>query len=172
MGLRVAAATPGEESRPMTAGPPMHRDPVRRPDDTGIRVLAVEVLRIGPGTKREYHERALESGAELGARYVIVNGDDPNIDRVSGAMRLLPGEGELPLAELLAVFPEGILVSVEAPSSRCWRPWPRSSSPDAPARRWRTCWPQRARVPRRVRRYRGKRDERWTCCQASRIFRA
>jgi hypothetical protein len=99
----------------MTAGPPMHRDPVRRLDDTGIRVLAVEVLRIGPGTKREYHERALESGAELGARYVIVNGDDPNIDRVSGAMRLLPGEGELPLAELLAVFPEGIPVSVEAP---------------------------------------------------------
>jgi hypothetical protein len=88
---------------------------VRRLDDTGIRVLAVEVLRIGPGTKREYHERALEAGAELGAHYVIVNGDDPNIDRASGAMRLLPGEGELPLAELLAVFPEGIAVSVEAP---------------------------------------------------------
>ncbi len=83
VGLRVAAATPGEESWPMTAGSPMHRETMRRLDDTGIRVLAVEVLRIGPGTKREDYERALESGAELGARYVIVNSDDPNIDRAS-----------------------------------------------------------------------------------------
>ena len=29
VGLRVAAATPGEESWPMTAGSPMHRETVR-----------------------------------------------------------------------------------------------------------------------------------------------
>ena len=31
-------------------------------------------------------------------------------------MRLLPGEGELPLAEMLGALPAGLPVSVEAPS--------------------------------------------------------
>jgi sugar phosphate isomerase/epimerase len=81
--LRVAASTPGEESWPMTAGSPMLEETVRRLDDTGIRVLAVEVVRIGPGTRREDYEQALEAGARLGARYVTVNSDDPNIERAS-----------------------------------------------------------------------------------------
>jgi len=81
--LRVAASTPSEESWPMTAGSPMLEETVRRLDDTGIRVLAVEVVRIGPGTRREDYEQALEAGARLGARYVTVNSDDPNIERAS-----------------------------------------------------------------------------------------
>jgi sugar phosphate isomerase/epimerase len=224
---RVAASTSGEEPWPMSAGSPMLEETVRRLDDTGIRVLAVEVVRIGPGTKREDYERALEAGAQLGARYVTVNSDDPEIERASDtfatltadarpyglrpliepiiytrvsnldeaihiaensggggvlldtlhfqryggrleqlrsldpdllsyvqlcdaplmppsglprplklprgqstdgtdlqlesrAMRLLPGEGELPLAEFLAALPEGIPVSVEAPVLSLW----------------------------------------------------
>jgi sugar phosphate isomerase/epimerase len=224
---RVTAATPGEEPWPMTAGSPMLEETVRRLDDTGIRVLAVEVVRIGPDTRREDYERALEAGARLGARYVAVNGDDPDIERASEtfaaltadarpyglrpiiepivytqvsnldeavyiaersggggilldtlhfqryggrleqlrsvdpqllsyvqlcdaplappsglprphrlprgqstdgsdlqlesrAMRLLPGDGELPLAEFLAALPAGIPVSVEAPVLSLW----------------------------------------------------
>jgi sugar phosphate isomerase/epimerase len=224
---RVAASTSGEEPWPMTAGSPMLEETVRRLDDTGIRVLAVEVVRIGPGTKREDYEHTLEEGAQLGARYVTVNSDDPEIERVSDtfaaltadavpyglrpliepiiytwvsnldeaihiaehsggggvlldtlhfqryggrleqlrsldhdllsyvqlcdaplappsglprlrklprgqstdgtdlqlesrAMRLLPGEGGLPLAEFLAALPEGIPVSVEAPVLSLW----------------------------------------------------
>jgi sugar phosphate isomerase/epimerase len=224
---RVAASTSGEEPWPMSVGSPMLEETVRRLDDTGIRVLAVEVVRIGPGTKREDYERALEAGAQLGARYATVNSDDPEIERVSDtfaaltadaipyglrpliepiiytrvsnldeaihiaehsggggilldtlhfqryggrleqlrsldpdllsyvqlcdatlmppgglprplrlprgqstdgtdlqlesrAMRLLPGEGELPLAEFIAALPEGIPVSVEAPVLSLW----------------------------------------------------
>src|SRR5215211_6240526 len=62
---RVAAATPGEEPWPMTAGSPMLEETVRRLDETGIRVLAVEVVRIDPDTRREDYERTLESGAWL-----------------------------------------------------------------------------------------------------------
>ena len=80
---RVAASTPGEEPWPMTAGSPMLEETVRRLDDTGIRVLAVEVLRIDPDTTRDDYERALESGARLGARYVTVNSYDPDIERAS-----------------------------------------------------------------------------------------
>ena len=219
---RVAASTPSEEPWLMTPGSPMLEETARRLDDTGIRALAVEVVRIGSATRREDYESTLEAGARLGARYVTVNGDDPDMERAcetfaaltvdarpyglrpliepipythvsnldeaahiaehsggggilvdalhfrrfggsveqlrsldpellsyaqlcdaplappsglprprklprgqstdgtdlqleSRAMRLLPGDGELPLADILAALPEGIPVSVEAP---------------------------------------------------------
>lgn len=68
VGLRVVAATPGEEPWPMTAGSPMLEETARRLDDTGVRALSVEVVRVGPGTGREDYEQALEAGARLQAR--------------------------------------------------------------------------------------------------------
>lgn len=223
---RVVASTPSEEPWLMTPGSPMLEETARRLDKTGIRVLAVEVVRIGPVTRREDYESTLEAGARLGARYVTVNGDDPDMERAcetfaaltanarpyglrpviepipythvsnldeaahiaehsggggilldalhfrrfggrleqlrsldpellsyaqlcdaplappnglprprlprgqsidgtdlqleSRAMRLLPGDGELPLAEFLAALPEGMPVSVEAPVLSLW----------------------------------------------------
>ena len=224
---RVAASTPSEEPWLMTPGSPMLEETARRLDDTGIRALAVEVVRIGSATRREDYESTLEAGARLGARYVTVNGDDPDMERAcetfaaltvdarpyglrpliepipythvsnldeaahiaehsggggilvdalhfrrfggsveqlrsldpellsyaqlcdaplappsglprprklprgqstdgtdlqleSRAMRLLPGDGELPLADILAALPEGIPVSVEAPVVALW----------------------------------------------------
>jgi len=200
----------------------MLEETARRLEETGIRVLSVEVVRFGPGTRRQDYESTLEAGAQLGARYVTVNGDDPDMERAcetfaaltadarpyglrpviepipythvsnldeaahiaehscgggilldalhfrrfggtleqlrslepgllsyaqlcdaplappnglprprklprgqstdgtdlqleSRAMRLLPGDGELPLAEFLAALPEGMPISVEAP---------------------------------------------------------
>lgn len=219
---RVSVSTPEEEPWPMSPGSPMLEETARRLEATGVRALSVEVVRIGPETRREDYEAALEAGARLRARYVTVNSDDPNLDRASDtfaalvadarayglrpvvepipytrvsnlteavyvaersggggilldalhfsryggrvealrsldpallsyvqlcdaplappsglprprrlprgqstngtdlqlesrAMRLLPGDGELPLAELLAALPEGMPVSVEAP---------------------------------------------------------
>jgi sugar phosphate isomerase/epimerase len=224
---RVIPSTPSEEPWLMTPGSPMLEETARRLDETSIRVLAVEVVRIGPGTRREDYESTLEAGARLDARYVTVNGDDPDMERAcetfaaltanarpyglrpliepipythvsnldeaayiaehsggggilldalhfrrfggrleqlrsldpellsyaqlcdaplappsglprprklprgqstdgtdlqleSRAMRLLPGDGELPLAEFLAALPEGIPVSVEAPVLSLW----------------------------------------------------
>ena len=224
---RVLASTPSEEPWLMDPGSPMLEETARRMDDTGIRVLAVEVVRIGPDTRREDYESVLEAGARLDARYVTVNGDDPDMERAcetfaaltadarpyglrpviepipythvsnldeaahiaelsggggilldalhfrrfdgrleqlrsldpellsyaqlcdaplapprglprprklprgqstdgtdlqleSRAMRLLPGDGELPLAEFLAALPEGMPVSVEAPVLSLW----------------------------------------------------
>ncbi|MDQ5818582.1 MAG: sugar phosphate isomerase/epimerase [Actinomycetota bacterium] len=89
---RVAAATPGEEPWPMTTGSAMLEETVRRLDDTGIRVLAVELVRIGPDTRREDYERALESGARLEARYVAVNGDDPDLERACDTFAALSAD--------------------------------------------------------------------------------
>ncbi len=227
VGLRVNAATPDEEPWPMAAGSPVLEETIRRLNDTGVRVLDVEVVRIGPETRREDYEGTLESGARLGARYVTINSDDPEIERAcetfaalttdarpyglrpliepitytqvssleegvhlaersggggilldvlhlqrsgarldqlhsvdprllsyvqlcdapltlpdelprprklprgqstdgtdlqleSRAMRLLPGDGELPLSEILATLPDGTPVSVEAPVLSLW----------------------------------------------------
>ncbi len=89
VGLRVAASTPGEEPWPMTVGSPMLEETVRRLDDTGIRVLAVEVFRLDPGTRPGDYESAFEAGGRLGARYVTVNSDDPDIERATEAFAAL-----------------------------------------------------------------------------------
>ncbi|ABG04552.1 Xylose isomerase-like TIM barrel [Rubrobacter xylanophilus DSM 9941] len=80
---RVLASTPEEEPWPMSPGSPMLEETARRLEETGVRALSVEVVRIGPGTTREDYEAALEAGARLGARYVTVNSDDPDLDRTS-----------------------------------------------------------------------------------------
>jgi len=227
VGIRVNASAPSEEPWPMTVGSPMLDETIRRLDETGLRVLDVEVVRLLPGTAREDYEHTLEAGARLEARYVSVNSDDPDIERAcdtfaaltaaarpyglrpviepitytqvsnleeavyvaersggggilldtlhfqryggeleelrsvdpqllsyiqlcdgplapptrlprpsklprgqstdggdlqleSRAMRLLPGDGELPLAEFLAALPAGIPLSVEAPVLSLW----------------------------------------------------
>jgi sugar phosphate isomerase/epimerase len=89
VGLRVAPATRGEEPWPMTTDAPMLEETACRLDDTGVRVLSVEVVRVGPGTKREDYEQALEAGARLRARYVTVNVDDPDIERACEAFAAL-----------------------------------------------------------------------------------
>lgn len=89
---RVAASTPNEEPWPMTPGSPMLEETARRLDDTGIRVLAVEVFRIGPGTRPGEYEGAFEAGARLGARFVTVNCDDPEPERARETFAALTAE--------------------------------------------------------------------------------
>ena len=89
VGLRVVPATLGEEPWPMTPDGPMLEETARRLDDTGVEVLGVEVVRIGPGTRREDYEQALEAGSLLRARYVTVNVDDPDIERACEAFATL-----------------------------------------------------------------------------------
>jgi len=50
--------------------------------------------------------------------------DIPDAQLESRAMRLLPGDGELPVVELLAAMPVGIPISVEAPVLSLWETLP------------------------------------------------
>lgn len=83
VGLRVAAASAAEEPWPMLDDSPMLAQTVARLDDTGVAVLDVEVVKLRPELRREDYERTLEAGARLGARYVTVNGDDPELERAA-----------------------------------------------------------------------------------------
>jgi sugar phosphate isomerase/epimerase len=88
-GARILAVLDEPEMRVVKE---LLEETVRRLEDTGIRVLAVEVVRIGPDTKQEHYERVLEAGARLGARYVTVNSDDPEIERASDTFAALTAD--------------------------------------------------------------------------------
>jgi hypothetical protein len=70
VGIRVGTAGPGEEPWPITVGSPMLEETLRHMHDTGIQVLDVEVIRLGPEIKRQDYEAVLEVGGRLGARLI------------------------------------------------------------------------------------------------------
>jgi len=81
VGIRVAAVGPTEEPWPMTAGSTMLAETRRRLDDTGVRVLDVELIRLAPESDPGGYESLFDSGARLGASFVNVMADDPDLDR-------------------------------------------------------------------------------------------
>jgi len=81
VGIRVAAVGPTEEPWPMTAGSTMLAETRRRLDDTGVRVLDVELIRLAPESDPGGYEWLFDSGARLGASFVNVMADDPDLDR-------------------------------------------------------------------------------------------
>src|SRR6266516_2255554 len=83
IGVRVRVATRGEEPWPMAPGSPLLKETALRLADTGIQVLDIENVAIQPGLTRSDYEVALESGARLGARYLIVNSADPDLERTA-----------------------------------------------------------------------------------------
>jgi sugar phosphate isomerase/epimerase len=93
VGLRISPATDGERPWPVWPGSPMLAETVRRCSDTGLAVLDVEAVRLGPraaGTRGtpEYGP-VLEAAGELGARYVNAICDDPDLSRLSDSFARL-----------------------------------------------------------------------------------
>ena len=78
--LRVEAASPGEKPW-LAPESPVLQETIRRLEQTGVRTLTAEVVRLRPDTGPSHYEPTLEAAARLGARYLLVNSDDPEIDR-------------------------------------------------------------------------------------------
>lgn len=93
-GLRVLAAARDEEPWPMHPDGPMLAETLRRMDETGVSVLDVEVVRLRPDTTRDSYAELLESGAKLGARYITVNGDDPDLGRAAETFATLVADAK------------------------------------------------------------------------------
>jgi len=81
VGLRVAPVTPGEEAWPVSPGSPMLAETMRRCGGTGLTVLDVEAIALGPASDLAGCEPVLETAAVLGARYLNVICDDPDTGR-------------------------------------------------------------------------------------------
>ncbi|AQA05685.1 AP endonuclease [Mycobacterium sp. MS1601] len=84
VGLRLIRATPEEPLRPSIGRTPLVRDIKLRLDDSGLRLIDIEVLRLRPDTHvRDDYGAFLETGAFLGAEQVLVTGNDPDHARTA-----------------------------------------------------------------------------------------
>ena len=83
VGLRLLPATTAEPTWPVIGDTPMLREIERRLDDTGVRMLDVEIFRLLPETDVKAFLPALETGARLGATQALVAGNDPDPHRLS-----------------------------------------------------------------------------------------
>jgi sugar phosphate isomerase/epimerase len=106
VGLRAATAGPGEHSWPLAPGSPMLAETLLRLDDTGLRVLDVEIIRLTAETSPAAYDSLFEVGALLGASYVNVITADPDVHHCHDTFAALAA----------AALPYGLRVSVEAMS--------------------------------------------------------
>jgi sugar phosphate isomerase/epimerase len=83
----------GLRLRPVAGQPVWHDVRVaeirKRLDDTGVRVLDVEVFRLEPATEVNAFESALNAAAHLGATDILVHGADPDERRLAATFARL-----------------------------------------------------------------------------------
>jgi sugar phosphate isomerase/epimerase len=83
VGLRLVAVTPGGAAWDLKRDRRMMAMTRACMNDTGVGVLDVELARLEPDTDIESFRSCLEGGAELGAKHVLTQGDDPDLDRLA-----------------------------------------------------------------------------------------
>lgn len=80
--LRLIAATPDERHVDVVGNPLRRRELQKALDDTGLRVLDVEIFRLEPTTDVAAFDPVLTLASELGARHLLVAGNDPERQRL------------------------------------------------------------------------------------------
>jgi sugar phosphate isomerase/epimerase len=61
----------------------VQREILKRLDDTGLKVLDIEFIRLAPETRVADFVPMLETGARLGAKHVLTGGNDPDPARLA-----------------------------------------------------------------------------------------
>lgn len=82
VGLRLNAVTADEPLYPLHRDRTMLLETKRALAATGVRVLDVELIRLTPDFDIDEHDALLDVSAELGARHLIAQGADMNLERV------------------------------------------------------------------------------------------
>jgi sugar phosphate isomerase/epimerase len=82
VGVRLLPATTTEPQYDLIGDAPLLRDVERRLADTGVAVLDAEIFRIKPETRVAEYEAAIAAAARLGARELLVAGNDPDPARL------------------------------------------------------------------------------------------
>lgn len=88
-GIRLLPAFPAGAHYPLMDDASMLRETLARIDATGVRVLDIEVLRLGCGFDVRRLLPFLETGARLGAAHILVAGDDPDTSRLTASFAAL-----------------------------------------------------------------------------------
>lgn len=106
IGLRLLPATAAEPTWPTIGDTPLIREVIARLAETGVQVLDVEILRLKPDTAVRDYLAVLETGARLGAKHVLVAGNDPDRARsIANFAALAELAGPLGLSLALEFMP-------------------------------------------------------------------
>jgi sugar phosphate isomerase/epimerase len=84
-GVRIAPASPGGDFSPLSTDAVMLRETIARAKDSGATVFDVEIARLAADFKVEAFARFLETCGALGARAILVAGDDPDESRLTAS---------------------------------------------------------------------------------------
>lgn len=82
VGLRLLGGQPGRDMMPLMTDKALRRETARRMKDAGITALDASTARLMPQTDVDAFVPFLDVAAELGARHVLANGDDPDEERL------------------------------------------------------------------------------------------
>jgi sugar phosphate isomerase/epimerase len=82
-GIRMMPSIPGGQAFPLMNDPAMLRETVARIDDTGVKILDVEIARIDGVSGVDLWLPMMEASAAVGARTIVVAGDDPDEGRMT-----------------------------------------------------------------------------------------
>jgi sugar phosphate isomerase/epimerase len=82
-GIRMLPASPGGLHHRLVPGSSLLRETRARCAATGVRVLDLEIIRVGPGFNARAYTACFEAGAELGAKHLLVAGDEADAARMA-----------------------------------------------------------------------------------------
>lgn len=82
VGFKILPSAPGGPEFPLMDDRAMLADTLAAMDGEGVSVNEIEIIRLGEDFDPTIYTAFLEVGAKLGARSVIVAGDDENFDRL------------------------------------------------------------------------------------------
>jgi sugar phosphate isomerase/epimerase len=83
IGVRIAPAAPGGDFSPLAEDRALLRETVARIKDTGVLIFDAEIARLGEEFDIENFRAFLETAGKLGARAILVAGDDPDEARLT-----------------------------------------------------------------------------------------
>lgn len=81
-GLRIVPPLPGDAIIPVVGDAPLQRRLKQRLASSSVKLMDIEAIWLGPETDVAALKPALDIGAELGARYVLVVGNDAERGRL------------------------------------------------------------------------------------------
>lgn len=82
-GLRLLPFTPGGIAYDLMGQPGLLRETLALMRDTGVRVGDLEIIRLDAAFDVDAYRPFLETGQQLGARHVLVAGEDPDAARLT-----------------------------------------------------------------------------------------
>lgn len=82
VGVRMNQVTPNEQVWPLITDPAFLQQTMDAMEETGVRILDVELVKLTPGFHAPAFEPMLATAASLGAKHVLTQAHDPVFDRV------------------------------------------------------------------------------------------